>query len=105
RGAPAPDAQAHEVRFADVRLTMGPRRVALWTTTLQNTNHQVAYRDVLYRTIYVDSTGRGIGRRSGYVKDLFQPGAVVELELNDGIVRSPFTSATLEVIAASALLP
>jgi hypothetical protein len=43
--------------------------------------------------------------RHDAVKDVFQPGAVQQLEINDGILDEPFASATLEVVAAEALLP
>jgi hypothetical protein len=95
----------HDVRFADTHLTIGPRRVALWTTTLRNENHRVAYRDIVYETSYRDEHGNEVERRSDSIKDIFQPGTVTRLEVNDGIVRAPFASATIQVVGASAILP
>ena len=43
-------------------------------------------------------------QRHERIKDIFQPG-VVTLEVNDGRVTTPFASATIEVLAAEALLP
>ena len=95
----------HDVQFFDVTQTMGPRRVAFWTLTLRNSNARVAYRDVLYQTNYRDASGRVVDQRYDYIKDIYQPGAVAELELNDGFVPTPFASATIEVLGAEALLP
>jgi hypothetical protein len=44
-------------------------------------------------------------QRHDRIKDIFQPGAVATLEVNDGRVTTPFASATIEVLAAEALLP
>jgi hypothetical protein len=95
----------HDVQLSDVHLTVGPRRVALWAVTLRNGNDRVAYRDVLYQTRYRDERGRVVGQRDDYIPDLFQPGAVATLEVNDGLVETPFASATIEVLGGDALLP
>ena len=84
-----------------------------WTTsfipvselTLRNGNDRVAYRDVLYLTSYRDQRGEVVVRRSDYIKDVFQPGTVTRLEVNDGFVSEAFATATIEVIGAEALLP
>ena len=94
-----------DVLLSDARLTMGPRRVALWTLTLKNTNQRVAFRNVLYMTHYRDGAGRPVDERVDYIKDVFQPGAAEPLTLNDGIVTAPFASATIDVIDADAVLP
>ena len=39
------------------------------------------------------------------IKDVFQPGVTKTIQVNDGFVAAPFTSATIEVIGADALLP
>ena len=44
-------------------------------------------------------------QRHERIKDIFQPGVVTTLEVNDGRVATPFASATIEVLAAEALLP
>ena len=94
-----------DIQLFDVTQTMGPRRVALWRFRLRNTNARVAFRDVLYQTNYRDASGRVVEQRHDRIKNIFQPGAVVELELNDGFLQTPFTSATIEVLGSEALLP
>lgn len=94
-----------DVQFSDVQFTLGSRRVGLWTLTLRNGNDRVAYRDVLYLTSYRDQRGEVVVRRSDYIKDVFQPGTVTRLEVNDGFVSEAFATATIEVIGAEALLP
>ena len=94
-----------DVQLSGVRLTLGLRRVALWTVTLHNTNERVAYRDVLYQTHYRDANGQVLLERHDYIKQIFQPGASAALEINDGFVTVPFASATIDVLAAEALLP
>jgi hypothetical protein len=86
-------------------LTTGPRRVALWRFTLRNLNERVAYRDVLYYAHYYDASGAQVDLRYDYIKDVFQPGATATIKVNDGFVAAPFSSATIEVFAADALLP
>jgi len=94
-----------DVQLSDVKLTVGPRRVALWTFTLHNTNPTVAYRDVLYQAFYTDEGGKVVEERHDYIKQIFQPGATTTLEVNDGFVNHPFASGTIHVLAAEALLP
>ena len=94
-----------DVQLSNVHLTMGLRRVALWSVTLTNTNSRVAYRDVLYQAHYRDANGQELLERHDYIKQIFQPGASVALEINDGFVTVPFTSATIDVLAAEALIP
>jgi hypothetical protein len=94
-----------DVQILNEGVTTGPRRVALWTFTLRNLNERVAYRDVLYHAHYYDAAGTQVDLRFDVIKDVFQPGAIRTIHLNDGFVAAPFTSATIEVIGADALLP
>ncbi|MEQ1909723.1 MAG: hypothetical protein ABMA15_12925 [Vicinamibacterales bacterium] len=94
-----------EVKFSNVSLRMGPRRVALWTLTLQNTNPRVAFRDVLYQAHYRDANGQVVVERHDFIKQIFQPGETLTLEVNDGFITRPFASATIHVLAAEALIP
>jgi hypothetical protein len=94
-----------DVQISDERLTTGPRRVALWSFTLRNANERVAYRDVLYQTHYRDDKGNLVDQRYDFVKEIFQPGTVTTININDGFVAAPFASATIEVLGADALLP
>ena len=73
--------------------------------TLRNSNDRVAFRDVLYRTRYLDESGRVVVEQHDRIEEVFQPGAVVRLEVNDGLVTTPFATATIEVLDAEALLP
>ena len=73
--------------------------------TLRNTNDRVAFRDVLYRTRYLDESGQVVVEQNDRIEEVFQPGAVVRLEVNDGLVTRPFATATIEVLDAEALLP
>jgi hypothetical protein len=94
-----------DVEFSNTQLTSGLGLVALWKVTLTNTNSHVAYRDVLYRTRYHDQRGQLIVERADYIKDVFQPSATVQLEVNDGFLPRGYTTATIEVLRAEALLP
>jgi hypothetical protein len=94
-----------DVQLSDTQFTVGPRRVALWTFTLRNANDRVAYRDVLYQTHYRDEHGQVVDQRYDFIKEIFQPGAVERLEVNDGLVARPFVTATIQVLGAEALLP
>jgi hypothetical protein len=95
----------NDVQFSNVSLRMGPRRVALWTLTLQNTNPRVAYRDVLYQAHYLDANGQVVVERHDFIKQIFQPGETRTLEVNDGFITQPFASSTIHVLAAEALVP
>ena len=105
QAASRPYDRQKDVQLTDVQFTLGPRRVALWTVTVRNTNLRVAYRDVLYRTSYLDPRGEVIEQRSNYIKDVYQPGAVTRLELNDGIFEKEFASTRIDMLDAEALLP
>ena len=94
-----------DVQISDTQLTVGPRRVALWTFTLRNANDRVAYRDVLYQTHYRDEHGQVVDQRYDFIKEIFQPGSVARLEVNDGLVARPFVTATIQVLGAEGLLP
>jgi hypothetical protein len=94
-----------DVQLSDTQLSRGPFGAALWMVTLRNSNPRVAYRDVLYRTRYLDGSGQLVVEQNDRIEDVFQPGAVVRLEVNDGLVTRPFATAMIEVLDAEALLP
>jgi hypothetical protein len=96
---------ASDVQLSDIRFTKGPLGVALWTVTLRNTNERVAYRDVMYLTRYRDERGEIVVQRYDFIKEIFQPGAVATFEVNDGLIDAEYSSATIEVLRAEALLP
>jgi hypothetical protein len=95
----------NDIQFSNVVHRIGPYGVVLWTLRLTNRNSRVAYRDVLHQTTYRDGEGRIVDQRYDYIKDIFQPGDVDDIEINDGIVRSSFASATIVMVGAEALLP
>jgi hypothetical protein len=94
-----------DIQLSNTRFERGPGGVALWTFTLRNSNPRVAYRDVFYQTHYRDESGQVVEEHHDRIKDIFQPGAVTEMELNDNLVTTPFASATIDVIGGDALLP
>jgi hypothetical protein len=94
-----------DIQLSDVHVTRGPRGAALWTLTLRNTNPRVAYRDVHYMTHYVNDAGHEVYRQYNYIQDIFQPGTTAKVELIEGFVQQPFTTTTIEVSGADALLP
>ncbi len=95
----------HDIQFSNVNRRTGPYGVVMWTLRLTNANHRVAYRDVLHQTTYRDESGNVVDQRYDYIKDIFQPGAMNDIEINDGIVRARFASATIVMVGAEALLP
>jgi hypothetical protein len=112
QGGPAaldPTAKPYDVRrdieLSDVHVERGPRGAALWTLTLRNQNMGVAYRDIHYRTHYLDEQGHETYQQDDYIQDVFQPGASARVELIEGFVDGPWASTTIEVFAGDALLP
>ena len=76
-----------------------------WTVTIRNGNPRVAYRDLLYFTTYRQADGTVVDERHEVIKDIFEPGAVRTLQINDGFVGVPFATATFRIAAAEALVP
>jgi len=83
----------------------GPLQSQHWTITVENRSDAVAFRDPLYIATYFDDRDGVVEERHERLKDIFQPGEKRTIELNDGVVRAPFTKATLRIVAAEALLP
>lgn len=94
-----------DVVLADPVWSIHVIRAVLWNMTVRNESTSYAYRDLLYRTTYRDAQGRVLETRHGLVRDVFQPGEPKRVEVNDGSVTVPFTSATIEVALAEALTP
>ena len=92
-----------EILTSTWRIGMG--RSLRWRITLRNKSDVVAFRDLLYITTYRDRDARVVDQRHEFIKDFFEPGVVRTIDVNDGYVRSPFASATIEIAAAEALLP
>jgi hypothetical protein len=84
---------------------MGPRRSLHWTITIQNRSAVVAFRDPLYISTYLNDRGEVVEERHERIKDIFQPGEMRTIELNDGFAGPPFAKATLRIVAAEALIP
>ena len=83
----------------------GPAASIHWSVTLRNASVAVAYRDPLYITTYRNANGEIVDERHEVIKDIFEPGDVRQIELNDGYASVPFASAALRIAAAEALLP
>jgi hypothetical protein len=83
----------------------GPGRSIHWTIVVRNRNSNVAFRDLLYITTYLDDRGAVVDERHERIKEIFQPGTTRTIELNDGYAGPPFQTARLEIVAAEALLP
>jgi hypothetical protein len=73
--------------------------------TVTNTNPRVAFRDLLYITTYRDGEGRTVEERHEYIEDVFQPFETRRVQLNDRFADFVFSSATMRIAAAEALLP
>ena len=72
---------------------------------MRNDNPRVAFRDLLYITTYRDEGGQVVEERHEFIKDIFEPGELCHLTVNDGYVRTNFATASLEIVSAEALLP
>jgi len=83
----------------------GPANSIHWTLTLRNASASVAFRDPLYITTYRDARGIVVDERHEFIKDIFEPGEVRHLTVNDGYVRPTFATASIAIVAAEALLP
>jgi len=94
-----------DMQVVSARQRPGPGNSLHWTLTLRNASTVVAFRDPLYVTTYRDAHGAVVDERHERIKDIFQPGEVETIELNDGYARVPFASADLRIAAAEALLP
>jgi len=100
-----PHDSRQDMQLSNSQLSMGPGGVALWTITLRNANSRVAFRDVLYRTHYRDEQGKVVVERNDRIPEMFQPGDIEHLEVNDGLIQQKFATASIEVLDAEALLP
>ena len=94
----------------DIEISNASHQVGLWgstdwTVTVKNRNPRVAYRDLLYYTTYRDAGGNVVAERHEVIKDIFEPGAVQTVPINDGFVRVAFATASFRIAAAEALLP
>ena len=83
----------------------GPQQSLHWTITVHNRSEVVAFRDPLYITTYLDDRGTVVEERHERLKDIFEPGVTRTIELNDGFAGPAFTTATLRIVTAEALLP
>jgi hypothetical protein len=94
-----------DMQIVAARYRAGPVGSVHWTVTLRNASGLVAFRDPLYITTYRDAGGGVVDERHERIKDIFEPGVVQTIELNDGYARAPFASAEMRIAAAEALLP
>jgi hypothetical protein len=94
-----------DMQIVSARHRAGPADSIHWTVTLRNASAVVAFRDPLYVTTYRDGHGTVVDERHERIKDIFEPGVVQTIELNDGYTTVPFASAEMRLIAAEALIP
>ena len=94
-----------DIQLVSARHRRGPANSVHWTVTLRNANSVVAFRDPLYIATYRDERGAIVDERHERIKDIFQPGEIQTIELNDGYARVPFATADLRIAAAEALIP
>ena len=94
-----------DMQVMSARNRPGPGSSIHWTVTLRNASTVVAFRDPLYISTYRDGHGAVMEQRHERIKDIFQPGAVQTIELNDGYARAMFATADLRIAAAEALIP
>jgi len=94
-----------DMQVMSARNRPGPGSSIHWTVTLRNASTVVAFRDPLYISTYRDKHGAVMEQRHERIKDIFQPGAVQTIELNDGYARAMFATADLRIAAAEALIP
>jgi hypothetical protein len=83
----------------------GPGNSLHWTITVRNRSTVVAFRDLLYITTYFDERGGVVEERHERLKDIFQPGSVHTIEVNDGRAGPAFSSARFQIVAGEALVP
>ena len=95
----------HDIAVIDPAWHVGIARSTNWDVTVRIDNPRVAFRDLVYVTTYRDQAGRVVEERHEVIKDIFQPGEERRLDVNDGYVRTSFTNATFEIVAAEALIP
>jgi len=94
-----------DLQIVSAQYRAGPAGSVHWTVTLRNASAVVAFRDPLYITTYRDGGGAVVDERHERIKDIFEPGVVQTIELNDGYARAPFATAEMRIAAAEALLP
>jgi hypothetical protein len=105
----AADARSYDVR-RDIEIVAAPIQddagpSLRWTVTVRNHNDHVAFRDLLYSTTYLDDHDSVVEQRHERIKEIFEPGAMRIIDLNDGYAKTRFARARLEVVAGEALLP
>lgn len=96
---------ARDMEVVSAEYRPGPAHSLHWTVTLHNASDLVAFRDPLCVTTYRDASGAIVDVRDEQIRDIFEPGDVQMIEVNNGYARAPFASATVRIAAAEALLP
>lgn len=94
-----------DIEVLSAKYRGGPGSSLHWTITVRNRSTVVAFRDLLYITTYLDDRGSVVEERHERLKDIFQPGTVRTIEVNDGRAGPKFSSARFQIVAAEALVP
>lgn len=80
-------------------------QVALWQVTIRNGSSGVAYRDLLYETVYRSASGEQVDLHGGLIPVVVQPGETVTAAVVDGSPDARGTTAEIRLLGAEALLP
>jgi hypothetical protein len=96
---------ARDMEILSAQYRPGPAHSLHWRVTVRNASAIVAFRDPVCVTTYLDAHGVVVDERDELIEDIFQPGDVQIVEVNNGYARRPFASATLRITTAEALLP
>jgi hypothetical protein len=81
-------------------------RVAVWKVTIRNGSSAVAYRDLVYQTVYRAPSGEQVDVHDGVIADeVLQPGETRTAEIVDGSPDGRATTAELRLLGAERLVP
>ena len=94
-----------EIAFVAPTWSIGPGRSILWSVTVYNASSTRAYRDLWFQTHYDDAAGREVFTRNGFVLDVFQPGELRAVEINDGSADAAYSKARIELLWVETLEP
>jgi hypothetical protein len=110
RDDPDPPALSAAQPTEDLRLVASSWRrpiaqVAVWQVTIRNGSSAVAYRDLVYQTLYRAPTGEQVDAHGGLITEVLQPGETRTTAIVDGSPDGRATTAELRLLGAEKLLP
>jgi hypothetical protein len=80
-------------------------QVALWQVTIRNGSSAVAYRDLVYQTVYRAPSGEQVDPHGGLISEVLQPGEMRTAAIVDGAPGGRASTAELRLLGAEGLLP